>query len=87
MQQWLYGNLRQPDYPINDLYYTAGASILRGPESLRVEYSSHALMRLRVRRISRGEVEALLLTPREVYFDIATGNLIALGERRERQDH
>jgi len=54
---------------------------------LRVEYSSHALMRLRVRRISRGEVEALLLTPREVYFDIATGNLIALGERRERQDH
>ena len=46
-----------------------------------VEYSGHALLRLRVRGIEKSGVEEVLLSPREVYFDAVTGRFVAVGER------
>ena len=48
---------------------------------LGVEYSSHALARLKVRNIKGDEVERVLLSPQELYFDVVTGNLVAIGGR------
>ena len=40
---------------------------------LKIEYSQHALMRIKLRSIKKNEVERVLLAPQEVYFDVVTG--------------
>jgi hypothetical protein len=54
---------------------------------LKIEYSRHALMRIKLRSIGKNEVERVLLSPREVYFDVVTSNMIAIGERLSRHGH
>ena len=52
-----------------------------------MEYSSHAQARLKVRNIKGDEVERVLLSPQELYFDVVTGNLVAIGRRAFRSHH
>ena len=54
---------------------------------LKIEYSRHALMRIKLRSIEKNEVERVLLAPQEVYFDVVTGNMIAIGERLPKHGH
>jgi len=54
---------------------------------LKIVYSRHALMRIKLRSIEKNEVERVLLAPQEVYFDVVTGNIIAIGERFSRHGH
>ncbi|HDI31638.1 MAG TPA: DUF4258 domain-containing protein, partial [Thermofilum sp.] len=44
-------------------------------------------MRIKLRSIEKNEVERVLLAPQEVYFDVVTGNMIAIGERFSRHGH
>jgi len=44
-------------------------------------------MRIKLRSIGKNEVERVLLSPREVYFDVVTSNMIAIGERLSRHGY
>jgi UDP-N-acetyl-D-mannosaminuronate dehydrogenase len=44
----------------------------------RVVYTSHAKIRLRVRKIDESEVNRILKSPQKLYFDTATGALVAV---------
>jgi len=46
-----------------------------------------SLLRLRIRGIDRDEVKRILLTPREIYHDVLTGNFVAIGRRIRRESH
>jgi len=54
---------------------------------LKIEYSNHALTRLKIRNIEKSEVEQALSSPQKTYFDIATGYLVAIAERKFRKNH
>ena len=55
--------------------------------TLKIEYSNHALIRLKIRNIEKSEIEQALLSPQKIYFDIATGYLVAIAERKARKNH
>jgi len=52
--------------------------------ALKVEYSRHALVRIKLRGIGRSEVERVLLPP-QVCFGVATSSMVAIGERPSRR--
>ncbi len=47
----------------------------------KIVYTSHALLRLKVRNIGKTEVDGILKQPQKLYFDTATGASIAVGPR------
>ncbi len=47
-----------------------------------LECSYHAELKLKERRISKSEVVEILKNPEEVFLDIETGNLVAVGMRK-----
>jgi hypothetical protein len=49
--------------------------------------SYHAELKLKERRISKSEVEEILINPEEVFLDVETGNLVAVGTRKSKGDH
>ena len=54
---------------------------------MHFEYSVHAEQKFKERRISKSEVEEVLMSPEDVFLDIETGNLVAVGERRSKEGH
>jgi hypothetical protein len=53
----------------------------------RVVYTSNAKIRLKVRKIDELEVNGILKSPQKLYFDTATGALVAIGPRISVKDH
>jgi len=53
---------------------------------MHFEYSKHAELKLKEREIQKYEVEEILKNPEEILLDIETGNLIAVGNRKEEGD-
>ncbi len=49
--------------------------------------SSHAEFKLKERKISKSEVEDILKNPENIFLDIETGNMVAVGERKSKQGH
>jgi len=47
----------------------------------------HAELKLKQRRISKTEVGEILTNPENVFLDVDTGNLIAVGMRKSIKDH
>ncbi len=54
---------------------------------MHFEYSKHAELKLKEREIQKYEVEEILKNPDEILLDIETGNLIAVGNRKFKQNH
>ncbi len=54
---------------------------------MRIDYTKHALLKLKEREIGRSEVQSVLRTPEELLLDIETGNLISVGKREDRENH
>ena len=54
---------------------------------VKILYTRHARMRLSERSIREGEVEEVLRNPDDVFYDVATGYLIARGVRTRRTGH
>jgi len=54
---------------------------------MNIEYSEHAEQKFRERRISKFEVEEVLKSPEDVFLDIETGNLVAVGKRSSKEGH
>ena len=50
------------------------------------ECSYHAELKLIERRISKSEVEEILANPENVFLDMETGNLVAVGMRKSIKD-
>ncbi|MCX9083177.1 MAG: DUF4258 domain-containing protein [Candidatus Methanoperedens sp.] len=51
------------------------------------ECSYHAELKLIERRISKSEIEDILTNPENVFLDMETGNLVAVGQRKSIKDH
>ena len=47
----------------------------------------HAELKLKERRISKIELEEVLTNPENLFLDVETGNLIAVGMRKSVKDH
>ena len=47
----------------------------------------HAELKLKERRISKTELEEVLTNPENLFLDVETGNLIAVGIRKSIKDH
>jgi hypothetical protein len=54
---------------------------------MHFEYSEHAEQKFKERRISKSEVEEVLKSPEDVFLDIETGNLVAVGKRSSKEGH
>jgi len=54
---------------------------------MHFEYSVHAEQKFKERGISKSEVEEVLKSPEDVFLDIETGNLVAVGKRRPKEGH
>ncbi len=54
---------------------------------MHFKYSKHAEFKLKEREIQKHEVEEILKKPEEILLDVETGNLIAVGNRRSKQNH
>lgn len=54
---------------------------------MKVEYTKHAGLRLRIREIDPEEVEHVLQKPQKIYYDVLTRNMVAIGPRPRRQGH
>ena len=54
---------------------------------MHFEYSVHAEQKLKERRISKSEVEEVLKGPEDMFLDIETGDLVAVGKRRSKEGH
>ena len=54
---------------------------------MHFEYSTHAEQKFKERGISKSEVEEVLKSPEDVFLDIETGNLVAVGKRRSKEGH
>ena len=51
------------------------------------ECSYHAELKLKERRIPRSEIEDILTNPENIFLDVETGNLIAVGIRNIIKNH
>jgi hypothetical protein len=51
------------------------------------EFCYHAELKLKERRISKTEVGEILTNPENVFLDVDTGNLVAVGMRKSIKDH
>ena len=54
---------------------------------MHFEYSVHAEQKLKERRISKSEVDEVLKGPEDMFLDIETGDLVAVGKRRSKEGH
>ena len=54
---------------------------------MHIEYTRHAELKLKERKISKSEVNAIINDPDEILLDIETGNLVAVGNMESRPDH
>jgi intergrase/recombinase len=54
---------------------------------MKLEYTEHAELKLKERRISKSEIETILKNPEAVLLDVETGYLVAVGNRVYRQGH
>ena len=54
---------------------------------MHIEYTRHAELKLKERRISKSEVNAIINDPDEILLDIETGNLVAVGNMESKPDH
>jgi hypothetical protein len=54
---------------------------------MHFEYSVHAEHKFKERRISKSDVEEVLKGPEDVFLDIETGNLVAVGKSRSKKGH
>jgi Domain of unknown function (DUF4258) len=54
---------------------------------MALDLSEHSAYKLKERKISISEVEDVLEEPENIYLDIETGNLVAVGERKSRVGH
>jgi len=54
---------------------------------MNIDYTQHALFKLKERKIDNSEVEKILKKPEELLLDLETGYLIAMGKRRFRENH
>jgi intergrase/recombinase len=54
---------------------------------MALDLCEHSEYKLKERKISISEVEDILNNPENIYLDIETGNLIAVGERKFRAGH
>jgi len=54
---------------------------------MEINYTNHALLKLKEREIERSEVQAVLRNPEELLLDIETGYLISVGKRKNRENH
>jgi hypothetical protein len=52
-----------------------------------LDRSEHAEFKLKERKISISEVEEVLKDTENIYLDIETGNLVAVGKRKSRRGH
>jgi hypothetical protein len=55
--------------------------------SRRITYTSHALLRLKIRGIDEIEVSRVMNSPSKLYFDSVTGALVAIGPRATMEGH
>jgi hypothetical protein len=53
---------------------------------MHIEYTRHAELKLKERKISKSEVNAIINDPDEILLDIETGNLVAVGNMESRPD-
>jgi len=51
------------------------------------EYSEHAELKLKERKILKPEIEEVLSNPDYLFLDVETGNLVAVGNRKYKQGH
>ena len=54
---------------------------------MNLELSSHAELKIKERRISKTEIEDVLKNPTDVFLDIETGYLVAVGARSSINGH
>lgn len=54
---------------------------------MEINYTNHALLKLREREIEKSEVQAVLRNPEELLLDIETGYLISIGKRNNKENH
>ena len=52
---------------------------------MEINYTNHALLKLKEREIERSEVQAVLRNPEELLLDIETGYLISVGKRKKQR--
>jgi len=54
---------------------------------MSIEYSEHAELKIKEREIQKHEIEEIIKNPEEVFLDVETGNLVAVGDRKSKQGH
>ena len=52
-----------------------------------MELSSHAELKIKERKISKSEIEEILKNPNDMFLDIETGYLVAVGARSSIKGH
>ena len=60
---------------------------MQSSNGVKILYTRHARMRLNERRIGEDEVEEVLRSPDDEFYDVVTGHLVATKARTRRTGH